>query len=259
MPVEVRPRPVPRPRRHPRRLPENRASGRFSAAQARAPALTLATECPASTAGRRRSHRRVAGPQPDARMVVIDVFAKMRGHRPRRLRVRRRLRSPSAGKSRSPTTTASPFVLVHHVRKAGSDDFLTEVSGTNGHRRCRRRHPRTQTGPRQADGMLHVTGRDIDENEYARHIPPRLRRLDPCSTARCRGHQIGETRARSCATCAPTRQRPQASSPRGRTRLRQRQAHLSAGCSPTGNSPPTPAAGTESLVSPLSPKSPNPP
>ncbi|WP_408909798.1 AAA family ATPase [Streptomyces luteolus] len=69
---------------------------------------------------------------PQARMIVIDVFAKMRG-------------TSAPGSSAYDADYAAvghakriadcygiAIVLVHHVRKAGSDDFLAEVSGTNG-------------------------------------------------------------------------------------------------------------------------------
>jgi hypothetical protein len=58
-------------------------------------------------------------------------------------------------------------VLVHHVRKAGAEDFLEAVSGTNGLAGAADatlvlRRPRGE-----ADGILYVTGRDIDEAEHA--------------------------------------------------------------------------------------------
>lgn len=58
-------------------------------------------------------------------------------------------------------------MLVHHVRKAGAEDFLEAVSGTNGLAGAADatlvlRRPRGE-----ADGMLSVTGRDVDESEYA--------------------------------------------------------------------------------------------
>jgi RecA-family ATPase len=65
-------------------------------------------------------------------MVVVDVFAKVRGR-------------PVVGVSaydadyaaigyakRLADEHAVAVVLVHHMRKAAADDFLAEVSGTNG-------------------------------------------------------------------------------------------------------------------------------
>ena len=63
-------------------------------------------------------------------------------------------------------------VLVHHVRKAGSDDFLTEVSGTNGLAGAADATLVLKRSRGSADGILHVTGRDIDEAEYALAFQP---------------------------------------------------------------------------------------
>jgi len=85
-------------------------------------------------------------------------------------------------------------VLVHHVRKAGNEDFLQEVSGTNGIAGAADatlvlRRPRGQ-----ADGVLLVTGRDVEEAEYALTKDPDTSNwLMPDGPAS--DHQMGETRA----------------------------------------------------------------
>jgi hypothetical protein len=63
-------------------------------------------------------------------------------------------------------------VLVHHVRKAGSDDFLTEVSGTNGLAGAADAVMVLKRARGQADGVLQITGRDVDESEYALKFHP---------------------------------------------------------------------------------------
>ncbi|MGP4050004.1 hypothetical protein [Streptomyces sp. 2A115] len=63
-------------------------------------------------------------------------------------------------------------VLVHHVRKAGSEDFLTEVSGTNGIAGAADATLVLKRARGQADGILYVTGRDVDEAEYALSFQP---------------------------------------------------------------------------------------
>ena len=86
------------------------------------------------------------------------------------------------------------FVLVHHVRKAGTDDFLTEVSGTNGLAGAADATLVLKRARNQGDGVLHVTGRDVDENEYALSFDPAIgawQMLD----GPAEDHQIGETRA----------------------------------------------------------------
>jgi hypothetical protein len=61
---------------------------------------------------------------------------------------------------------------VHHVRKASSEDFLTEVSGTNGLAGAADAVLVLKRMRAQADGILSVTGRDVDEAEYAMSFEP---------------------------------------------------------------------------------------
>src|SRR5699024_207634 len=63
-------------------------------------------------------------------------------------------------------------VLVHHVRKAGAEDFLAEVSGTNGLAGAADTTIVLKRPRGQADGALHITGRDVDETEHALQLQP---------------------------------------------------------------------------------------
>lgn len=61
----------------------------------------------------------------------------------------------------------SALLVVHHVRKAGSEDWMDSTSGTNGLNGAADftislSRPRNET-----DGTLKVTGRDVPEGEYA--------------------------------------------------------------------------------------------
>jgi DNA-binding Lrp family transcriptional regulator len=58
-------------------------------------------------------------------------------------------------------------VLVHHVRKMRSDDFLEQVSGTNGLAGAADSTLVLKRARGTADGVLHITGRDVEENEHA--------------------------------------------------------------------------------------------
>ncbi|MCN0180710.1 AAA family ATPase [Salinispora arenicola] len=163
--------------------------------QRKAPAgLTLATECPPLPQGGDRAIAAWLDRNRDARMVIIDVFAKLRGN-------------SAPGSSAYDADYAAvgrakkvaddygvAFVLVHHVRKAGSDDFLTEVSGTNGLAGAADATLVLKRARNQGDGVLHVTGRDVDENEYALTFDTAAgawQMLD----GPAEDHQVGETRA----------------------------------------------------------------
>jgi hypothetical protein len=156
--------------------------------------LTLATECPPLPQGGDQAIAAWLDRHPEARMVIIDVFAKLRGNS-----------APGAsaydadyaavGRAKKVADEYGvAFVLVHHVRKAGSDDFLTEVSGTNGLAGAADATLVLKRARNQGDGILHVTGRDVDESEYALTFNADAgawQMLD----GPAEDHQIGETRA----------------------------------------------------------------
>ncbi len=129
--------------------------------------LTLATECPLIGQGGDEAIASWLDRNRDARMVVIDVFAKIRGAAPLGASAYEADYAAVGAIKRLADNYAVPFVLVHHVRKAASEDFLVEVSGTNGVAGAADATLVLKRGRGQADGVLHVTGRDVDESEYA--------------------------------------------------------------------------------------------
>ncbi|GAA0469335.1 hypothetical protein Aca07nite_28020 [Actinoplanes capillaceus] len=161
----------------------------------KAPAgLTLATECPPLPQGGDQAIAAWLDRHPDARMVIIDVFAKLRGNSmPGDSAYDADYKAVGRAKKVADDYGVA-FVLVHHVRKAGSDDFLAEVSGTNGLAGAADATLVLKRARNQGDGVLHVTGRDVDENEYALTFDPAAgawQMLD----GPAEDHQIGETRA----------------------------------------------------------------
>jgi RecA-family ATPase len=136
------------------------------------PALTLATACPQIGQGGDEAIAGWLDRNRDARMVVIDVFAKIRGVPPVGASAYEADYAAVGAIKRLADAYTVPFVLVHHVRKAGSEDFLTEVSGTNGIAGAADATLVLKRARGQADGVLYVTGRDVDENEYALAFNP---------------------------------------------------------------------------------------
>jgi hypothetical protein len=129
--------------------------------------LTLATTCPPLPDGGAEAIGGWLDRNPAARLVVVDVFAKVRG------------RAMSTVSAYDADYAALGYVkaladkygvavvVVHHVRKAASEDFLEAISGTNGLAGAADaalvlRRPRGE-----ADGILSITGRDVDESEHA--------------------------------------------------------------------------------------------
>ncbi|MFD5428131.1 AAA family ATPase [Streptomyces sp. NPDC127084] len=149
----------------PRRLQTR--MGKILGGQPAPPRLTLVTECPPFPQGGTEAIAQWLDRNPTARMVVIDVFAKMRGQAPQGVSAYDADYVSVSYAKRLADHYGIAIVLVHHVRKAASDDFLTEVSGTNGIAGAADATLVLKRARGQADGILHVTGRDVNETEYA--------------------------------------------------------------------------------------------
>jgi hypothetical protein len=113
--------------------------------QRKAPAgLTLATECPPLPQGGDAAIAVWLDRHPTARMVIIDAFAKLRGKSaPGDAAYDADYKAVGRAKKVADDYGVA-FVLVHHV------PTLVLKRARN-----------------QGDGVLHVTSRDVDENEYA--------------------------------------------------------------------------------------------
>lgn len=149
----------------PRRL-QNRM-GKILQGQPAPNNLTLATFCPPLPAGGDKAIANWLERNPGARLVVIDVFAKVKGNPAPGLSAYEADYVAMGYAKRLADTYGVAIVLVHHVRKAGSDDFLEQVSGTNGLAGAADETLVLKRARGTADGVLHVTGRDVEEAEYA--------------------------------------------------------------------------------------------
>ncbi|MGI5348795.1 AAA family ATPase [Streptomyces sp. CA-250714] len=176
----------------PRRLQSR--MGKLLGGQPAPSALTLATTCPPLPQGGNEAICQWLDRNPEARMVVIDVFAKMRGPSNPGASAYDADYAAVGHAKRIADHYGIAVVLVHHVRKAGSDDFLTEVSGTNGLAGAADATLVLKRARGQADGVLHVTGRDVDEAEYALQFHAAAgawQMLEGPAT----DHTVGDTRA----------------------------------------------------------------
>ncbi|WP_078900790.1 AAA family ATPase [Streptomyces sp. SBT349] len=156
--------------------------------------LTLATACPPLPQGGGEAIAQWIERNEGARLVVIDVFAKMRGPSNPGASAYDADYAAVGHAKRIADHYGIAVVLVHHVRKAASDDFLTEVSGTNGLAGAADATLVLKRARGQADGVLHVTGRDVDEAEYALRFHSEAgawQLLEGPAT----DHTIGDTRA----------------------------------------------------------------
>lgn len=176
----------------PRRLQTR--MGKLLGRQPAPPWLTVVFECPPLPQGGSQAIAGWLERNPHARLVIIDVFAKMRGPSPAGASAYDADYAAVGHAKRLADHYGVAVVLVHHVRKAASDDFLTEVSGTNGLAGAADATLVLKRARGQADGILHVTGRDVEETEYALAFQAESgawQLLDGPAT----DHTIGDTRA----------------------------------------------------------------
>lgn len=129
--------------------------------------LEFVTECPPiADGGLDRIGQWLTG-HADARLVVVDVFARLRGHTD----THGNAYAEDYAAMRTLKDVADrhgvAMLVVHHTRKASAEDFLTEVSGTNGLAGSADAVLVLKRSRGQADAELHVTGRDVDEHAYA--------------------------------------------------------------------------------------------
>lgn len=129
--------------------------------------LDIATEWPVMPAGGDLAIAAWLDAHPAARLVVVDVFAKVRGAVPAGMSAYDADYAAVGRIKRVADAYGVAVVLVHHVRKAASDDFLQEVSGTNGIAGAADATLVLKRPRGQAEGVLHITGRDVEETEIA--------------------------------------------------------------------------------------------
>ncbi|WP_051325545.1 AAA family ATPase [Glycomyces tenuis] len=134
--------------------------------------LTIVTECPRLDRGGAEAIDGWLTDHPRARLVVVDVFAKVRPAPAPGIGAYEADYAAVGAIKRLADKHAVAVLVVHHVRKAGSEDFLAEVSGTNGIAGAADATLVLKRARGQADGILHITGRDVEEIEHALSFNP---------------------------------------------------------------------------------------
>jgi hypothetical protein len=129
--------------------------------------LVLATECPPWNEGGSDRVEKWLDATPDARAVVIDVLSRTRSRtRDNANRYDADYEAVVAVKHLADRYGVA-FVLVHHTRKAASEDFIDTVSGTQGLAGAADAVLVLQRSRGAAEATLRMTGRDIHEASYA--------------------------------------------------------------------------------------------
>lgn len=112
------------------------------------------------------------GAHPDCRLAVVDVFAKVRGISNGNVNQYEADYAAMATLKTVADAHGVANLVVHHTRKASADDYVDSVSGTHGLAAAADAVLVLSRSRGSADAKLHVTGRDIEEAEYAMQFNP---------------------------------------------------------------------------------------
>ena len=208
--------------------------------------LTIAMECERMPDGADRIRAWLAD-HPDARLVVVDVFARVRARSDPRMGLYEADYAAASTLKAIADEFGIAMLVVHHTRKSAADDFLDSVSGSQGLAGCADAVLVLSRARNTSQAVLKVTGRDIEEAQYALEFAADIgawQMLDGPPT----DYELGETRRRILEHVrARTKARPR---PRSRTRPESKSApsrSTSAAWSTTNNSTPTAAVTTSHL------------
>jgi hypothetical protein len=104
---------------------------------------------------------------PACRLVVVDVFAKVRGIVAGNVNRYEADYAAMASLKDIADRHGIAVLVIHHTRKAAADDYVDAVSGTHGIAGAADAVLVLERSRGSADAKLQVTGRDVEEAEYA--------------------------------------------------------------------------------------------
>lgn len=128
--------------------------------------LFLATECAVLPDGGADRITHWLDDHTDARLVIVDVFTKVRG-----TAVKDASRYDADYVAMAQIKSIADrygvaFCVVHHTRKAASEDFLDTVSGTNGLAGAADAILVLTRSRGSSDATVKITGRDVEEADH---------------------------------------------------------------------------------------------
>lgn len=104
---------------------------------------------------------------PDARLVIVDVLGKIRPPDGPSANAYERDYNIIGQLKRLADAHSVAVVVVTHTRKMGAEDAFDTVSGSTGLTGAADTTLVLRRGRGEASAVLHVTGRDVEESEYA--------------------------------------------------------------------------------------------
>jgi hypothetical protein len=135
-------------------------------------ALQVLTECEALDQGGADRIGLYLDRDPSTRVVIVDVFQRVRGRGSSN--AYEADYTPAARLKAIADEFEVAVVVIHHTRKQEATDFLDLVSGTQGLAGAADAVAILSRSRGNADAVLKITGRDVDEAEYALKFTPEV-------------------------------------------------------------------------------------
>jgi hypothetical protein len=154
--------------------------------------LQLETEWPRLDEGGNDAIESFLVDRPYTRLVIIDVWARLRSRSLNRTDYYSADYDAAAPIQKLAQEHGVAVVVLHHTRKAAAEDFVESVSGTFGTAAAADTIAVVRRSRGEADATLLVTGRDVEEQELALRFSPTVGAwtlLGPAARFR-----LGETR-----------------------------------------------------------------
>jgi hypothetical protein len=149
---------------------QRRAQARFRQIRQGTPAsanLLIANEWPRMGQGGIALIRQWAAVHPKRRLVIIDVWAKFRPARPKNADAYQFDYDCVKRLQELAYELGIAILIVHHNRKAADADWMNEISGSQGIAGGADTIIIIKRDRAAVDAVLHVSGRDVDEQELA--------------------------------------------------------------------------------------------
>jgi len=134
--------------------------------------LHLETEWPRLDEGGTEALDVYLGRHPEARVVLIDVWPRIRPRASKRTDYYQVDYDAAAPLQTLAMSHGIAVVALYHTRKAEAEDFVETVQGTFGTAAAADTIIVVKRSRGQADATLHVTGRDVEERELALRFAP---------------------------------------------------------------------------------------
>lgn len=136
------------------------------------PGLTFETDWPTIRTGGGDRLRAYLQEHRDTRLVIVDVLAKVRDQVSDKANAYSADYAAAGGLKAIADEYGIALLVLHHVRKSASDDFVTTVSGTNGIAGAADTIIKIDRLRNSSEAKLLVTGRDVEEHAAAVSLEP---------------------------------------------------------------------------------------